>query len=1253
LLTLPIRPAAAELVLFHGRVVMEDGSPPGRNVSIQRTCQGMDHSVPEGTPAVKTGEYAVRLEVNNFGEVFAGGTSGNDLLPCVLEAFYSGYASTRLDLTDRRVTMNPRLPDIVLTRVTPGGALDFNRGPAVPRAAAKPWALAIKHLEANDWAAAEAPLRAVVGAAPNFAPAWIALGASCQHQHKPAEARPAFERAIALDPKPLPPYLELAGAASALGDWEAASKASETLIQADAKHTYLEAYLLNAVARYQLRDLDGALARLNDLTRRDKYQDFPRAEYILGLVYESRGDLAAAATHMRTYLDQHPHAKDSKEVSQRMANLGKQPLAELAAEVTLADLRPPPAGEAPVPGGMKAFAAIAGIREAPSNHDFFLQYCRAITATVPGIENRTLAASEAIKAFIASVGELEQLGERRADRTCLRLAVDTDDHRRTTERILTLLGWKLNSSGDTFSIEPGDQAIDGLRQRIPAAFGIDELDMRAAIEARRAFQFEIPIETGRLVGGTAWSVLLKGIPEFSGTPAEMFIHDTRFARVYSGLGAMDADAAGAVVASVGLVNLIVKYSNALADFGPALTVSENHVAVPGGVKAQPVWAGLVGASPENPALFFRALFDKDQGRLLSFYFDLARADAAHRQFFTGPTSRIEAFYKWYRDSIAQTYLPRTEDRWQAAILQELRLDSSGRVVFPGNRQSWGPANATDAEVLLRLPSLRPLAAIVELEYRRGAILDPESVAILVRHHDEWRHLFPYLEKLPGLGAAEFQALASFTEEASRLSAERQAILLGDWHSLVELILLAGQAGSLDAAQSAHAFRQVCEAVRSGNPSAQSIAVLRALAGGADDLDEAIATRLLRLSGARREAFESVKELQHVPSLHSLDNPPDARNSLAALSGLVYAALLDPQYLLVAEDPSLLAKHNFLPAPADKGSGLFADSSLIRSNILPGTRLAGGFASFGDITQVLNRHKVDPPVAEALAAEPPAVAESPRRMPAAASAPLAPLGTLFRASARLVEVYATVTDGHGRYVDDLTAGQFSIVEADRAQPVTAFENHTASVSVSLLFDTTSSMEATLPSLKAAALHLLDDLRPDDSVAVYGFNDQVAELQPFTTDKTAAKRAVLQAHAAGSTALYDALLRVNHDLIGRAGKKVIIVFTDGDDNSSMLTADDVIRRAKIRGVPIYTIAEDQAVENPQLLEQLANMSHATGGKPFVIHKLSDIGAVFQKVSEDLMHGYLLAFQPHSSDEQGWHQIKVVLSAKGNQVRAREGY
>jgi VWFA-related protein len=163
-----------------------------------------------------------------------------------------------------------------------------------------------------------------------------------------------------------------------------------------------------------------------------------------------------------------------------------------------------------------------------------------------------------------------------------------------------------------------------------------------------------------------------------------------------------------------------------------------------------------------------------------------------------------------------------------------------------------------------------------------------------------------------------------------------------------------------------------------------------------------------------------------------------------------------------------------------------------------------------------------------------------------------------------------------------------------------------------------------------------------------------LQPFTSDKEAAQRAILKTHASGVTALYDALVRVNRDLSGRGGKKVIIVFTDGADNSSMLSANVAIERAKARGIPIYTIAEGDALAHSELVAQLNNMSQSTGGTAFLIRKLSDISAVFEKVSQDLMHGYLVAFQPDPGDNHVWRRIEVVLSgAKGLQVRSREGF
>jgi VWFA-related protein len=261
---------------------------------------------------------------------------------------------------------------------------------------------------------------------------------------------------------------------------------------------------------------------------------------------------------------------------------------------------------------------------------------------------------------------------------------------------------------------------------------------------------------------------------------------------------------------------------------------------------------------------------------------------------------------------------------------------------------------------------------------------------------------------------------------------------------------------------------------------------------------------------------------------------------------------------------------------------------------------------------------------------------------------------FRSEARLVEVPATVTDARGRYVDNLSREQFLLLEEGKPQPLAAFESNSTGLSCALLLDTTGSMQAALPALKNAALKLIGQLREEDSVAVYTFNDTVSLLQPFSTDKQAAKRAVLKAYPDGTTALYDALTRVARDIAGRSGKKAIIVFTDGADNTSALAAETAIRRAKIVGAPVYAVAQGDALRNPALLKQLQSVALATGGLPYSIRNSNEIRSVFESVANDLKHGYLLAYRPPSTEPRAWRRIEVQLSAAhSHKVRAREGY
>ena len=131
-------PAMADnYVLFHGKVTLADGSPPGHTVFIQRSCEGGDQPLGEGSASGRTGEYFVRLQVNELGQLQAS-LDMCAMLPCYLEAVDKGFVSSHEDLTDRTVMHNPRLPAMILTPKSQT-TQDFSRNTNVPHAASRNW----------------------------------------------------------------------------------------------------------------------------------------------------------------------------------------------------------------------------------------------------------------------------------------------------------------------------------------------------------------------------------------------------------------------------------------------------------------------------------------------------------------------------------------------------------------------------------------------------------------------------------------------------------------------------------------------------------------------------------------------------------------------------------------------------------------------------------------------------------------------------------------------------------------------------------------------------------------------------------------------------------------------------------------------------------------------------------------------------------------------------------------------------------
>jgi Ca-activated chloride channel family protein len=275
----------------------------------------------------------------------------------------------------------------------------------------------------------------------------------------------------------------------------------------------------------------------------------------------------------------------------------------------------------------------------------------------------------------------------------------------------------------------------------------------------------------------------------------------------------------------------------------------------------------------------------------------------------------------------------------------------------------------------------------------------------------------------------------------------------------------------------------------------------------------------------------------------------------------------------------------------------------------------------------------------------------------AGAPAARAGTAgltVASDVNVVQVIAVVTDPGGRFVSGLPESAFRVFEDDARQPVTHLIGEGAPREVVVAVDMSSSMTEAMPQVRKAVRAFLSALRPDDQLTLLAFNDNVFTLARRETDLPARLRAVDRLAPWGGTALYDVLLRAM-DLLGhRKGRKVLVVFTDGEDQSSRASLADVERRAEVNDAPIYMIGQGRATVDGKLrllLERLARMS---GGRAFHTDRSDDLEPAFAQIVEELDNQYLLGYEPANSARDGtWRRIRLEVEGAGRKVRARQGY
>jgi Ca-activated chloride channel family protein len=265
---------------------------------------------------------------------------------------------------------------------------------------------------------------------------------------------------------------------------------------------------------------------------------------------------------------------------------------------------------------------------------------------------------------------------------------------------------------------------------------------------------------------------------------------------------------------------------------------------------------------------------------------------------------------------------------------------------------------------------------------------------------------------------------------------------------------------------------------------------------------------------------------------------------------------------------------------------------------------------------------------------------------------------FRSNIDIVSLTVTVTDSTGHYVGDLTEGDFLVFENGVKQDITFFTHRQAPLALALLLDTSSSMDPKLPTLQAAAASFVDRLKPGDMAQIVEFNSTQNVRQDYTTDHALLRSAIQKLRAGGSTSLHNAIYVALKGL-----KKVesaptdenprhqaLIVFSDGQDTSSLIPFEEVLDLAKRSETAIYTIglrdAQDQARGFSQSEFVLRQLSLETGGRSFFPGSIDDLATVYGQIADELASQYALAYSPKNARHDGTYRRIVVQVSKPNQ-------
>ena len=261
---------------------------------------------------------------------------------------------------------------------------------------------------------------------------------------------------------------------------------------------------------------------------------------------------------------------------------------------------------------------------------------------------------------------------------------------------------------------------------------------------------------------------------------------------------------------------------------------------------------------------------------------------------------------------------------------------------------------------------------------------------------------------------------------------------------------------------------------------------------------------------------------------------------------------------------------------------------------------------------------------------------------------------FRSSTQIVSLFATVTDSQNRLVPDLTRDDFQVFDNEKPQQLVVFENQNQPITVVVMLDTSASMTGSIKLLKDAAEQFVVRLLPEDKGAVGAFNDKIELSAQFSNDRDQLVTEIRDLDFGNGTRLYDAVAEGLNQLQGVDGRKVILVFTDGDDTSSRIGRGTVMDRARAEEVMIYAIGLQSEFMGQRTKPDsgLRRLADETGGGYFELKASADLGPTFTRVAQELHSQYALGFEAQVLDGKV-HKLMVKMKQAGMTARARRSY